>query len=367
MILPCDNLLLRSEASQREPLGLGPEGTLSPQVERLLAQFIEQEVGLHTKLDQLKTQLHGRFDWNLSNAFNVLDQTHEGFLNYRNLQLFLRSQSLFATDEELIAIVRRLDADADQKVTYQEFCEAFGYGMGSSQPGLAQPRGGSPQRASNRLMSPQRTSPLRENRRENSCKKSVRFQGIDRTDSLGARRSPLRPGRGYADSYNNSQEGSPLRTTSPARERALMKEYLSPSRTTQVMNRDYSSSKQPRDMGFYNSAFQNKVKNSVTRKLIAGSATKQERLLYADPNDHSFNNTRRFTDRVTSPFMPNNTTMLDLMPPIKKHLPRVSPLNMDQQDELITVVKDLINHEREMEEARVRIAIQGDFNLMDAF
>lgn len=55
------------------------------------------------------------------------------------------------------------------------------------------------------------------------------------------------------------------------------------------------------------------------------------------------------------------------MPPIKRHLPKQSSLNMDAQDELITVVKDLINHEREMEEARVRLALQGDFNLMDAF
>lgn len=232
MVLPCDNLLLRSEASQREPLGLSAEGTLSPQVERLLAQFFEQEVSLHVKLDQLKTDLHGRFDWNIHSVFNVLDQTHEGFLNYRNIQLFLRSQSFFATDEELIAIVRRLDADADQRVSYQEFCEAFGYGMGSSQPAIVQQRGSSPQRSSHKLMSPQRTSPLRENRRETSCKKSVRFQGIDRADSLGARRSPLRPSRGYAESYNNSQENSPLRTTSPARERAVIKEFLSPSRTT---------------------------------------------------------------------------------------------------------------------------------------
>lgn len=105
----------------------------------------------------------------------------------------------------------------------------------------------------------------------------------------------------------------------------------------------------------------------MTRKLIAGSASKKERMLYADPMDHSFNGSRRFTDRQTAPWMVNNTTCTDIMPPIKKHLPKVSPLNMDSQDELITVLKDLISHEREMEEARVRLALQGDFNLMDAF
>lgn len=77
------------------------------------------------------------------------------------------------------------------------------------------------------------------------------------------------------------------------------------------MNRDLDSAKLSpnKDLGFYNSSYQNKVKNSVTRKLITGSAKKQERMLYADPNDHSFNDTRRFTGRTASQFAINNTTM----------------------------------------------------------
>lgn len=35
-------------------------------------------------------------------------------LNYKNIQSFLRQQGALATDEQVIAIVRRLDADADQ-------------------------------------------------------------------------------------------------------------------------------------------------------------------------------------------------------------------------------------------------------------
>lgn len=89
--------------------------------------------------------------------------------------------------------------------------------------------------------------------------------------------------------------------------------------------------------------------------------------MYADPADHSFNNTRRFTDRQTSQYVVNNVTDTRLMPPIKKQLPRVSPLNNDQEDELITVIKDIISHEKELEEAKVRLAMCTDFNLMDAF
>ena len=44
-------------------------------------------------------------------------------MNGRNLQSFLRMNGHFASDEEIIAIVRRLDADADQIIKYQEFCD----------------------------------------------------------------------------------------------------------------------------------------------------------------------------------------------------------------------------------------------------
>ena len=44
------------------------------------------------------------------------------------------------------------------------------------------------------------------------------------------------------------------------------------------------------------------------------------------------------------------------MPPVKEGpLPRVSPLNNDEEDELITVFKEIINHEREIEDAKIRL------------
>ena len=41
------------------------------------------------------------------------------------------------------------------------------------------------------------------------------------------------------------------------------------------------------------------------------------------------------------------------MPPVKNFLPRVSPLNNDDEDELITFLKEIIEHEREVEDSRI--------------
>lgn len=45
----------------------------------------------------------------------------------------------------------------------------------------------------------------------------------------------------------------------------------------------------------------------------------------------------------------------------------MSPLNNDDEDELITVFKEIINHERELEDAKLRLIQTGDFNLNDGF
>lgn len=82
--------------------------------------------------------------------------------------------------------------------------------------------------------------------------------------------------------------------------------------------------------------------------------------------DHSFNNTKRFVDYDSDPFR-MNTQDLSRMPAVKHFLPRRSPLNNDDEDELITVLKDIIAHEREREDAVVALTQHTDFNLQDAY
>jgi len=42
-------------------------------------------------------------------------------------------------------------------------------------------------------------------------------------------------------------------------------------------------------------------------------------------------------------------------------------LKFDEQEELIAALREQIRHERELEDAKIRLAAQPDFNLMDAF
>ena len=45
----------------------------------------------------------------------------EGSINHRNIASFLKINGYYATDSEVDAIIRRLDVDADSKITFEEF------------------------------------------------------------------------------------------------------------------------------------------------------------------------------------------------------------------------------------------------------
>lgn len=73
----------------------------------------------------MKRELAIRYDWNARAAFETIDSLRDYTLNHRNVQTFLRLNGFIATDAEVIAIIRRLDTDGDNKVTLDEFADAL--------------------------------------------------------------------------------------------------------------------------------------------------------------------------------------------------------------------------------------------------
>lgn len=125
IMLPCDDMYLRSVATQRPNYKVGRYDRLPATVERELTNLLEREVGYHTRVERLKHELHLRYDWTNRAAFETIDSFRDHALNINNIKSFLRLNGFYATEAELTAIIRRLDVDADQKITYEEFIEAF--------------------------------------------------------------------------------------------------------------------------------------------------------------------------------------------------------------------------------------------------
>lgn len=56
-------------------------------------------------------------------AFRSVDRANSGLITTFNLGAFMRENGHFASETELLAIVRRIDTDGDASVNFREWCE----------------------------------------------------------------------------------------------------------------------------------------------------------------------------------------------------------------------------------------------------
>ena len=124
ILLPCEDQYLRETSTLRRSYNVGRYDRLLTSLEKEVTTLIEREVNFHVRLEQLKRELNLRYDWTARAAFETIDSLRDYTLNHRNIQSFLRLNGFIATDSEVIAIIRRLDSDGDNKVTLDEFADA---------------------------------------------------------------------------------------------------------------------------------------------------------------------------------------------------------------------------------------------------
>jgi len=72
-----------------------------------------REITYHNKVEGLKKEMALRYDFTSRYAFESIDSARLGFLDHRNVANFLKLNGHYSTEAELVAIIRRLDVDAD--------------------------------------------------------------------------------------------------------------------------------------------------------------------------------------------------------------------------------------------------------------
>ena len=76
------------------------------------------------RAERARRELALRYDWSARAAFETVDSLRDYSLNHRNIQSFLRLNGFIATDGEVIAIIRRIDSDGNNTVSFDEFADA---------------------------------------------------------------------------------------------------------------------------------------------------------------------------------------------------------------------------------------------------
>ena len=154
MLLPCEDNYLRNRTLDRPSRRCGRYDHLPRDIELAIANVIEKEIDLQRTLESHKRELGFQYDYSSFAAFRSVDRYNTGRINTVNMGSFLRQNGHYASEMELVAIVRRIDADGDANLDYNEWAEFLRPAFPSPRPSTP-PRARSPPRGSS---SPLKTS-----------------------------------------------------------------------------------------------------------------------------------------------------------------------------------------------------------------
>lgn len=93
--------------------------------ERFVCVLPGREIALNRVTEELKQEMDATKSFCLKKAFNAIDDWKYGYIDKKNLKSFLRKHNYLASTAECMAIIRRLDLDADARISPQEFADGL--------------------------------------------------------------------------------------------------------------------------------------------------------------------------------------------------------------------------------------------------
>jgi Ca2+-binding EF-hand superfamily protein len=76
-------------------------------------------------LESSKMYLAEQVDFNLVDAFQMMDDMNRGFVTKEQIMTILVENRVFVEKEEILKFVQRFDRTNEIKLLYSDFCEAF--------------------------------------------------------------------------------------------------------------------------------------------------------------------------------------------------------------------------------------------------
>lgn len=125
-MLPCDDNLLRSQVQRRPYTRMGRFDALPYDMEMGLVRLLQHEVDFIRRMNALVKSLEARPDYTPFAAFRTIDRYQEGHINISNLQEFFRAFGNYLVEQEIFAVIRRVDTDGDARLSFEEFADFFG-------------------------------------------------------------------------------------------------------------------------------------------------------------------------------------------------------------------------------------------------
>ncbi len=398
ILLPCDDAYLRAAATQRSNADLPRCEFLPMRVERALSQLLYKEVRYQLRVDQMKRALENAYDFTFRKAFAAIDDWSYQYIDQSNLKRFLRSTGHVATQHELVSILRRFDMDGDAKINFKE----FEVGLKSSLSTYGTRRKARPKSGSTVQRVKARIPPTFNSTRSQLQKSESKLQRSASARSLTPRRPARQCSRRGSASRRRDEQlsdahsrllsgpsssyylgGAPGGGPSLAAQDSPSRGNKSVSFNKAVKVREYPSSKKK---SLRNSGVFDELPHRADAAPARHARPPQEQQPplplqyqsraseYAARGGSPMRTSPRRHDTHPQPLSQSSQNRLqadfarDNFSPVQPPQAR-APAGFDRQEqsELATVLKDIVFLERDVESAKIDLALKADFNLLDAF
>ncbi|OMJ89682.1 hypothetical protein SteCoe_8134 [Stentor coeruleus] len=389
IVLPSTNPGLRD-------LALARRGVFSQEVEYLFVALLQAEVLYHRNLESIRREIILKSDLNLLEAFRTIDTKNASNIDRNALTSFLKKfRNVY--DDDIDAILRRVDNDGDGLISYLEFVDCVMPSRSTS--GVKNGRQGSPGQTSYKRNS----SPLRNSqftfKNSSPPKERQSFQAplrsyVDRSITYKSREDcdrtydSLQRG-GTANSPNKSsplRRASPLRRSSPLKNSSIRPDYQRPSAISSISLNEYSRQSIPQttiENPRQSSPLRAPLNRTHSSPLKDSSFRASSPLRYSTLNayqrspDKSYYETADFNksteyrniQRKSSPLRrssPNNSVSFPTLNSSQYQNQNSRP-NPIELNEVVSGFKEEIKISREIESCKNNLSLKHDFNLVDAF
>lgn len=73
----------------------------------------------------MKQAMESNKAFDYEKAYRAIDDWSYGYIDRKNLKMFLKKHNFIASTSDVVAIIRRMDLDADARLTKQEFIQGI--------------------------------------------------------------------------------------------------------------------------------------------------------------------------------------------------------------------------------------------------
>jgi Ca2+-binding EF-hand superfamily protein len=86
---------------------------------------LRENILLERELEDAKINAAIKPDFNLFDAFNVLDHNRNGSIAIKEMFMSLKEIGVYSSEDEVKLYVKRYDKNGDEKLKFSEFCDSM--------------------------------------------------------------------------------------------------------------------------------------------------------------------------------------------------------------------------------------------------